>query len=34
MLVIENVPTLRCANCGETYFTGATLDELERILSR
>ena len=33
MLVIEHVPTLVCSNCGETYFTGGTLDELERILS-
>ena len=32
MLVIEHVPTLVCSNCGETYFTGGTLDELERIL--
>lgn len=32
LLVVENVPTLNCDNCGETYFTGATLDELERIL--
>jgi YgiT-type zinc finger domain-containing protein len=32
LLVVENVPTSSCENCGETYFTGATLDELERIL--
>jgi YgiT-type zinc finger domain-containing protein len=32
LLVIENVPTVVCGNCGETYFTGATIDELERIL--
>jgi YgiT-type zinc finger domain-containing protein len=32
LLVIEDVPTMVCDNCGETYFTGKTLDELERIL--
>lgn len=32
LLVVENVPTMVCDNCGESYFTGATLDELERIL--
>ena len=34
MLVVEQVPTMVCGNCGETYFTGGTLDELERILAR
>lgn len=33
LLVVEDVPTVICDNCGETYFTGATIDELERILS-
>ena len=33
LLVVENVPTIICDNCGESYFTGSTLDELERILS-
>jgi len=33
LLVIENVPTVVCDNCGESYFTSSTLDELERILS-
>ena len=32
-LVVEQVPTMVCGNCGETYFTGGTLDELERILT-
>ncbi|MBI1763568.1 MAG: type II toxin-antitoxin system MqsA family antitoxin [Acidobacteria bacterium] len=31
-LVVEQVPTMVCGNCGETYFTGGTLEELERIL--
>lgn len=33
LLVVENVPTVVCDNCGESYFTGSTLEELERILS-
>ncbi len=33
LLVVEDVPTMICDNCGETYFTGETIDELERILS-
>lgn len=33
LLVVENVPTVICDNCGESYFTGSTLEELERILS-
>ncbi|MDX2040894.1 MAG: type II toxin-antitoxin system MqsA family antitoxin [Acidobacteriota bacterium] len=33
LFVIENVPTVICDNCGESYFTGSTLEELERILS-
>ncbi len=32
LLVIVKVPTMVCGNCRETYFTGGTLDELERIL--
>lgn len=32
LLVIEQVPTMVCGNCHETYFTGGTLEELERIL--
>jgi len=29
--LIEGVPVVRCFNCGESYFTAATLKELERI---
>jgi YgiT-type zinc finger domain-containing protein len=31
LLVIEDVPVLRCAGCGESYFTAETLHELERL---
>jgi YgiT-type zinc finger domain-containing protein len=29
--LIEGVPLVRCPNCGESYFTAATLEEIERI---
>ncbi|MGH9801077.1 MAG: type II toxin-antitoxin system MqsA family antitoxin, partial [Blastocatellia bacterium] len=32
LLVIENVPTIGCDNCGVSYFSGKTVDELERII--
>ncbi|RJP32414.1 MAG: type II toxin-antitoxin system MqsA family antitoxin [Candidatus Omnitrophota bacterium] len=31
LLVIENVPVIRCSNCGESYLTAETLHEIERI---
>jgi YgiT-type zinc finger domain-containing protein len=31
LLVIENVPVIRCPHCGETYLTAETLHEIERI---
>jgi len=31
LLVIENVPVVVCAHCGESYLTAETLHELERI---
>ena len=31
LLIIENVPTVTCPNCGETYLTAETLHEIERI---
>lgn len=31
LLVIEKVPMVSCPNCGESYFTAATLHEIERI---
>ena len=32
LFVIELVPTIGCDNCGESYFSGGTIDELERIM--
>lgn len=31
LLVIENIPLVSCPHCGESYFTAATLHEIERI---
>ena len=31
LLVIENVPTIYCPNCGEGYLTAQTLQVIERI---
>jgi YgiT-type zinc finger domain-containing protein len=31
LLVIENVPTIHCPNCGEGYLTAQTLQGIERI---
>ena len=31
LLVIEDVPTIHCLNCGEGYLTAQTLKEIERI---
>ena len=31
LLLIENIPMVRCPNCGESYFTAKTLQEIERI---
>ena len=31
LLVIENVPVITCAHCGESYLTAETLHEIERI---
>ena len=31
LLVIENVPVIRCSHCGERYLTAETLHEIERI---
>ncbi len=30
LLVIENIPMVSCPHCGESYFTAATLREIER----
>ena len=31
LLVIENIPMVRCPHCREEYFTAETLHEIERI---
>ena len=31
LLVIEDIPVLHCAQCGESYMTAETLHEIERI---
>ena len=31
LLVIEDVPTISCPSCGESYLTAYTLHELDRI---
>ena len=31
LFVIENVPVVSCPDCGESYLTAETLQEIERI---
>jgi YgiT-type zinc finger domain-containing protein len=31
LLVIEGIPSISCGNCGESYFTAATMHEIERV---
>lgn len=31
ILVVEQIPMVSCPNCGESYLTADTLQELERI---
>ena len=31
LFVVENVPTVSCPHCGESYLTAETLHEIERI---
>ena len=33
MIVVENVATMVCSNCGQSYFTGDTLEKLDEILA-
>ena len=32
MLLVEDIPTMTCSNCGQTYLTGEVLKMLEEIL--
>jgi YgiT-type zinc finger domain-containing protein len=34
LVLIENIPMLKCRHCGEGYFTAQTLLEMERIKSQ
>jgi YgiT-type zinc finger domain-containing protein len=34
MFVIENIPVITCAHCGESYLEAETLHEIERIKAR
>lgn len=31
MILVENIPLVVCRNCGQSYFTAATLRQLEQI---
>jgi YgiT-type zinc finger domain-containing protein len=31
LFVIENIPTVSCPHCGESYLTAETLHEIERL---
>ncbi len=31
LLVIRNIPVIKCPSCGEAYFTADTLHEIERM---
>ncbi len=31
LLIIENIPAVRCPSCGETYLSADTLHEIELI---
>lgn len=33
LVVIEDIPTMECGNCHETYYTGETLKTLDALLS-
>jgi YgiT-type zinc finger domain-containing protein len=33
IVIIKNVPCMKCTQCGETVFTGTVLKKIEHILS-
>lgn len=33
LIVVKNVATMVCSNCGQSYFTGETLERLDAILA-
>ncbi len=32
LYILENVPAVVCADCGERYFHATTLDDIDRLL--
>jgi len=34
MVIIKNVPCLKCDQCGETVFTGRIVQEIEQIIDK
>ena len=34
IVIIKNVPCLKCSQCGEVSFTGATMKKIEAILDK
>ncbi len=33
LMVVEHIPAVFCPNCGESYFTAATMDQIDHALS-
>ncbi|MCM1525065.1 MAG: type II toxin-antitoxin system MqsA family antitoxin [Ruminococcus sp.] len=34
IVIIKNVPCMKCSECGETVYSGETLQRIEEILER
>lgn len=32
LMVVEHIPAIFCPNCGESYFTAATMDQIDTAL--
>ncbi len=33
LMVVEHIPAVFCPNCGESYFTAATMEQIDLALS-
>ena len=33
IIIVRNVPCLKCTQCGETVYTGDTVEKLEKIVN-
>ena len=33
IIIVRNVPCLKCTQCGETVYTGDTVEQLEKIVN-